>query len=227
MKHPDRPTIILDMDGTLLDLNFDDQVWNHALPRALSQRDGCSPDAARARVAATIGEARGTLPWYCLDHWERVFGISVHALEVELAHFIGVRAGTRDFLSFLRQQGHRAILATNAHPASLARKMARTGLAGYFDHLVSAHTYGAAKEDRAFWSRLVAEHDIVPACAVFVDDNPAVLTSARRFGIRHVFGVRTPSSTGLTRHFEQFASVDSLAELIPWLESARSLATAH
>jgi putative hydrolase of the HAD superfamily len=217
MNQAARYTLILDMDGTLLDLNFDDQVWNYALPAALSAKDGDTPDAARARVARTIGGARGTLPWYCLDHWEREFGISVHDLEIELAHFIDLRPGTRHFLGFLQQHAYRTILATNAHPASLARKMTRTGLAGFFTTLISAHTFGAPKEDPRFWARLVAELAFDPASAVLVDDNHAVLTTARACGIRHVFGVRTPSSTGEPKYFDEFASVDSLAELIPWL----------
>ncbi|MGE0373039.1 MAG: GMP/IMP nucleotidase [Gammaproteobacteria bacterium] len=212
-----RDTVVLDMDGTLLDLNFDDQVWNHALPAALAARDRCALDTARARVAEKLGSARGTLPWYCLDHWEREFGISVHDLEVEMAHFIDVRTGTREFLEFLRDKRVRAVLATNAHPASLARKMVRTGLGGYFDALVSAHTLGAAKEDPAFWRRLSALHAVVPEASIFVDDNQAVLDTARRCGVRHVFGVRTPSSRGESKHFENYASIDSLAELIPWL----------
>jgi len=223
MNPAERHTIILDMDGTLLDLNFDDQVWNYALPDALARRNGCTREVARARITDTLGSARGTLPWYCLDHWEREFGVSVHALEVELAHFIGVRGGTCDFLDFLREQSYRTLLATNAHPASLARKMARTGLQPYFAALVSSHELDAPKEDLAFWRRLVGKCDIDPAGAVLVDDNPAVLSTAREFGIRHVFGVRTPSSTGDVKYFGHFASVDSLAELIPWLQTGAAL----
>ena len=212
-------TVILDMDGTLLDLNFDDQVWNYALPAALAARDGDSVEAARLRVAETLGSVRGTLPWDCHDHWEREFGISVHELEIELAHFIDLRAGTLDFLKFTQANAYRTILATNAHPVSLERKMVRTGLRHYFSAVISAHSLGAAKEDPLFWTQLVATERVDPGLAILVDDNPAVLATAHRFGVRHVFGVRTPSSTGLPKSFPEFASVESLAELIPWLSA--------
>ncbi len=220
-------TLILDMDGTLLDLNFDDQVWNFALPSALAARDACTLTEAREHVALTLGAARGTLPWYCHDHWERQFGISVHALEVQLAHFIGVRDGTAEFLRFLQCHGYRTILATNAHPASLARKMERTDLGGYFTTLVSAHTLGVPKEAPEFWHALRTQTQFDPAHTVFVDDNLAVLTTARASGLRHVFGVRSPSSTGQVKEFPCFASVDSLAELIPWLVRARERELMH
>ncbi|MBM4228203.1 MAG: HAD-IA family hydrolase, partial [Gammaproteobacteria bacterium] len=190
------PTLILDMDGTLLDLNFDDQVWNHALPRALAALRGESEAAVRALVAETLGAAKGSLAWYCLDHWEQVFGISVHALELELAELIALRRGTLEFLEFLRTQGYPVIIATNAHPGSLARKMLHTGIEDYFAHRISAHTLGVPKEDPVFWSRLCGVVPFLPEQVVFVDDNLAVLDSARRWGIRHLFGVRTPSSTG-------------------------------
>ncbi len=220
-------TLVLDMDGTLLDLNFDDQVWNFALPAALATRDARTLSEAREHVALTLDAVRGTLPWYCHDHWERQFGISVHELEVQLAHFIGIRAGTVEFLHFLQRHAYRTILATNAHPASLARKMERTGLAGYFTTLVSAHTLGVPKEAPEFWHALETQIQFNPARAVLVDDNLAVLSTARASGLRHVFGVRSPSSTGLAKEFPCFASVDSLTELIPWLVRAREREFMH
>jgi HAD superfamily hydrolase (TIGR01509 family) len=211
-------SVLLDMDGTLLDLNFDDQVWNHALPARLAHREGYTLDTARAHVAEILGPARGTLPWYCLDHWSACFGLSVHALEEELAGLIAIRTGTLEFLRFLRARRYRTVLATNAHPASLARKLRRTELGRYFDCAVSAHDLGAPKEDPIFWERLAGRYPFEPGASVFVDDNPAVLSAARTFGLRHVLGVRTPSSTGETKHFPTYASLESLAELIPWLD---------
>lgn len=211
------PIVVLDMDGTLLDLAFDDRVWNQVLPARLATRRGCPVDEVRAEVAATLGSVRGTLPWYCLDHWEARFGVSLHGLEEELAAYIALRPGTLDFLGFLRDHRIRTILATNAHPASLARKMARTGIAVFFESLVSAHTLGLPKEDPAFWAALSEAAELTPADCVFIDDNAAVLDSARKAGVRHLFGVRTPSSSGAEKTFPIYASVDRLSELIPWL----------
>lgn len=216
------PVVVLDMDGTLLDLAFDDRVWNHALPARLAARRGSSLEAVRAEVADTLGRLRGTLPWYCLDYWEAQFGISLHALEEELGQFIALRPGTLDFLGFLGEAGLRTILATNAHPASLSRKMARTGIADFFEARVSAHTLGMPKEDPAFWSALGTAVDLDPQDCVFVDDNQAVLDAARVAGVAHCFGVRTPSSLGVPKTFTDYASVESLAELTPWLKARRT-----
>lgn len=229
MRSPDQPpaaghapatkrpisAVILDMDGTLLDLHFDDQVWNHRLPGLLAARDGCTSAQARSAVAARIGAARGTLEWYCLDHWTAVFGVSIHALEVELGHLIRLRPGTAEFLAHLATRGIRAILATNAHPLSLERKLQRTGIGRWFDAIRSSHSYDHPKEQPGFWHALHADLGFDPAHAIFVDDSAAVLDAARDWGIAELYGVTSPSSSGPRREFTGYPAVDSLAELVP------------
>lgn len=208
-------TVVLDMDGTLLDLHFDDQVWNHRLPQILAARRGCALEAAQEYVASTIAQARGTLDWYCLDYWGALFDVSIHAIERELAALIRPRPGTLEFLQHLEAQGIRSVLATNAHPRSLAHKLERTGIARWFSAIRSAHPYGHPKEHDAFWTALAADLDLEPATSLFVDDNVAVLDAARRFGIAELYGIHRPSSRGAWREYAGYPAVDSLAELIP------------
>ena len=210
---PPVSAVVLDMDGTLLDLYFDDRVWNHALPHRIANREGMALADAAAFVAETIGAARGTLAWYCLDHWTDVFRVSIHALEEEQASYIQIRDGTVDFLEHLRAQQIPAILATNAHPASMRRKLAKTGLAPYFSALRSSHEYGAPKEHAAFWAALQADLGIDPASVIFVDDNVGVLDAARAWGIAELYGVFTPSSRGERKVFDDYPAVELLSEL--------------
>lgn len=207
--------VVLDMDGTLLDLHFDDQVWNHRLPQIVAARHGCGVEAARDHVATSIARARGTLDWYCLDYWGALFDVSIHAIERELAELIRPRPGTLEFLQHLDARGIRAVLATNAHPRSLAHKLERTGIARWFDAIRSAHPYGHPKEHDAFWTALAGDLGLDPATSLFVDDNLAVLDAARRFGIAELYGVHRPSSRGARRDYPGYPAIDSLAELIP------------
>ncbi len=212
---PPPSAVVLDMDGTLLDLHFDDRVWNHRLPQLVAARRGCTLETARDHVATSIAQARGTLDWYCLDYWGALFDVSIHAIERELAELIRPRPGTLDFLQHLDARGIRAVLATNAHPRSLAHKLERTGIARWFDAIRSAHPYGHPKEHDAFWTALAGDLGLDPATSLFVDDNLAVLDAARRFGIAELYGVHRPSSRGEWRNYADYPAVDSLAELIP------------
>lgn len=207
-------TVVLDMDGTLLDLYFDQRLWLELLPRRYAELRGLPLAAAEIEVRERLQAERGTLAWYCMNHWSREFGLDVPALEGELEYLIMVRPGTEAFLNHLVGRGTRAVLATNAHPTSLARKLRCTGLARYFDEVVSAHEFGAPKEEQAFWQGLTARLGFDPARTLFVDDNLAVLQSAARFGIRHVWGVRTPNSRGPAITHDGFPGVDYLSELL-------------
>ena len=84
-------TVLLDMDGTLLDLHFDSHFWLEHLPKRyveLHQLDAASQEALRARI---IGE-QGTLNWYSLAYWSRELGVDIVALKREVQHLIGLRS---------------------------------------------------------------------------------------------------------------------------------------
>lgn len=188
--------VILDMDGTLLDLHFDNQLWRELLPRRYAERAGLSLDSAREQVLTRLAARHGTLPWYCLEHWSETFGVDMHALERELGHLIGARPGAVDFLRFVRARGLPQVLATNAHPASLARKLAATGIGEHFTNVISAHDLGASKEYPEFWQALTAAAPFDPARTLFIDDNAQVRGAARAWGIAHVYGIAQPDSRG-------------------------------
>ncbi len=201
------------MDGTLLDLYFDNQVWNERLPLRVAERAGMSTPQARAHVNATLASARGTLTWYCMEHWSRVFEIEVSTIEDELRELIRMRPGCEAFLAFVRARGIRLVLATNAHPQSLERKLAVTGIGSYFDDIVSAHEFGYAKEQAEFWHALQARSGLVGERTLFIDDNLAVLAAARSYGIRYLFGVAWPDSGAGRVEHEDFYCLEHFSDL--------------
>ncbi|MCA1773677.1 MAG: GMP/IMP nucleotidase [Halomonas sp.] len=210
-------TVLLDMDGTLLDLHFDSHFWLEHLPRRyveLHQLDEASQDIIRARI---IGE-QGTLNWYSLAYWSRELGVDIVALKREVQHLIGLRSDALDFLTWLKQAHPRVVLATNADRASLALKLPLTGLENYLDAIISSEDVGAAKEDQAFWSALQRLEPFDPTRTLFIDDNPHVLASARTFGIQYLMGIKQPDSQRPEKALEEFIALDRFAQLLPQLE---------
>jgi haloacid dehalogenase superfamily, subfamily IA, variant 3 with third motif having DD or ED len=207
--------VLLDMDGTVLDLAFDNHFWYHLLPERYARAHDLSDHAAWAELEPLFSGERGKLNWYCLDWWSARTGLDLVALKREARDRIRPLDGALEFLEAVRASGRRLWLVTNAHGASLRLKMEQTGLAGCFDTLVCSHDFGAPKEDALFWERLRARHAFEPARSLFVDDSLSVLRAARREGIAQVVASIRPDGTQPARPVYEFPGVDRLDALLP------------
>lgn len=208
-------TVLLDMDGTLLDLNFDNHFWQIHLPRRYAESRGQPLAAVREELMARFHSRAGTLDWYSVDYWASELEIDIMRLKEEVAHLIEIHPHVTDFLAAMRASGRRVVLATNAHHKSLTLKMAKTGLAPHFDAIVSSHALGAAKEEQAFWQRLIEIEPFDPARTVLVDDSLPVLDSARRYGIAHLVAVKRPDTARPEKHTADYLAIDDFSQLIP------------
>ncbi len=208
-------TVFLDMDGTLLDLHFDNYFWREHVPRRYAEARGMDLETARAELTERYRRVEGTMDWYCVDYWSRELGLDIAVLKEEVDHLIAVHPHVVEFLDQVRRSRRRVVLVTNAHGKSLALKMRRTRLAGHFDALVCAHDLGLPKEDPDFWRRLQRREPFDPDRTLLVDDSLAVLRSARRYGIRHLLAVLNPDSRGPERRTGDFPAIASFADLMP------------
>lgn len=208
-------TVLLDMDGTLLDLHFDNHFWLEHLPRRYAERHGLDQAGASEELYRRFDAVRGTIAWYCTDHWSRELGLDITLLKQEVAHLISLRPDVVEFLGAVRASGRRAVLVTNAHTDSLALKIERTGLDRHLDALISAHTLGLPKEDPAFWAQLQAVEPHLPAQTLLIDDNATVLASARSAGIAHLLLVAKPDSRRGERLEEGFTPLRGFRDIFP------------
>ncbi len=207
--------VLLDMDGTILDLAFDNHFWLELLPQRYAELQGISLAESLARMEPEFHATRGTLNWYCLDYWSRWTGLDVVAMKMEMQHRMQVLPGSEDFLTAVRASGRPLWLVTNAHPGSWTIKLAKTGIGQYFDRVISSHNFGMPKEDARFWPSLQAQHPFDAKRTLFADDSLPVLHAARDHGIREVIAIRHPDSTAAPRVIEGFNAVNRLPELLP------------
>lgn len=208
-------TVLLDMDGTLLDLRFDNYFWTELIPLRWGEVRGMALHEAQAELRPRFAACHGTLQWYCTDHWTQELGLNVAALKHEAREHIRYLPGAEEFLQVVRQLARQVILVTNAHLDAFAVKAHYTGLGRYFDQVVSAHSLRFPKENPAFWPRLEAHIGLARESALFVDDNLSVLRAAQIFGIGQIFAVAQPDSTLPVRHVAEFPAVNAVRELLP------------
>ena len=206
-------TVLLDLDGTLLDLAFDSFFWWHHIPAMYGASRSLQPEQAREQLKPRFKACEGTLDWYCVHYWSRELGLDVPALKRAAGERIGWLPGAEEFLKRLRAKGKRVVLMTNAHPEALRIKDERTGVTRYFDAVHSSHSFGAPKESPKFWEAVRAVEPFDRERSMFVDDSPAVLRAARAEGIRWIYAVRRPDSSGAPRIHEHVPVIDSVAEL--------------
>ncbi|WP_407313362.1 GMP/IMP nucleotidase [Pseudomonas sp. nanlin1] len=213
----DIDTVLLDMDGTLLDLHYDNHFWLEHLPQRYAQVHGVSRAMAELELQPLFQNNAGHLNWYCLDFWSRELNLPIRELKVEIADLIALRPHADTFLAAIRDAGKRVIMITNAHRDSLSLKLERIELAPYFERLISSHDYGFAKESPNFWSALHADIGFDPARSLFIDDTLPILRSARAFGVAHLLAVREPDSRKGYKETEEFEAVDSYQTLLEGL----------
>ncbi len=203
------------MDGTLLDLHFDNHFWQTHVPLAYAEARGLDREAAREALMARYHARAGTLDWYSVDYWETELELDIMRLKEEVAHLIAVHPSVTEFLGALRQCRKRVVLVTNAHHKSVTLKMAKTGLRPHFDAIVTSHELGHAKETSAFWHRLQEVEPFDPVRSLLVDDSLPVLDAARAYGVRHLVAVRRPDTRQPEKDTGAYPAIGRFAEIMP------------
>jgi len=208
-------TVFLDMDGTLLDLHFDNHFWQEHVPLRYAQSKRISTDKAKKELRSRYKNVEGTLKWYCLNHWSQELELDIALLKEEVDHLIAVHPHVIDFLERVRASGRQITLVTNAHQKALRLKLDTTQLGGYFDAVVCAHDLGLAKEDPAFWDRLQQQIPFDRKHTLFVDDSLAVLQSARQYGFHWLLAVLKPDSHQPLKDTGDFPAIHDFSEIMP------------
>jgi putative hydrolase of the HAD superfamily len=107
-------TVLLDMDGTLLDLNFDNHFWQVHLPQRYAAARGVSLEVGREELMARYHARAGTLDWYSVDFWETALELDIMQLKQEVAHLIDIHPHVTDFLAAVRRARSRGSLTSGA-----------------------------------------------------------------------------------------------------------------
>jgi len=207
--------VLLDMDGTLLDLNFDNHFWQEHVPLRYAEKHGIDIPEAKDALFPMYRKAEGTMDWYSVDYWTNSLQMDIAQLKAEIKHLIDIHPYVIPFLDRLKEIGKQSILVTNAHQKSLMLKMDETQLHNHLDHIICAHDFGMPKEDQAFWDKLKAVHHFDNKRTLFCDDSLPVLRSARQYGIENLLAIYKPDSQRPEKDTEEFEGITYFREIMP------------
>ena len=211
-------TVFLDMDGTLLDLEFDNYFWHEYVPVKYSQLNSIEHAQAKDMLIGMYNSKRGTLDWYCTDYWTERLGLNIAALKKEIASRVSLFPTTIKFLDWLQDSCKEVVLLTNAHLDSVNIKLDQTGIGSKFSQIITSHDYGHAKEAAEFWLQLAANHDHDRASTLFIDDNIHVLNAARDYGIKYLVSIHRPDSSQPIQDTQGFMALNDFDEIINELD---------
>lgn len=206
-------TVFLDMDGTLLDLHYDNHFWLEHMPQRYAEKHSITLEQARKKLMAEYRTQEGTLNWYCIDHWQEALQMDIVTLKHEVADRIAVREHVIDFLQHLHQLNKRVVLLTNAHQKTVKLKFEYTRIEPFFDNVITSHEVGLAKEQAGFWEALQSMERFDAAHSLFIDDNLDVLNAARGFGVRYLLAIHQPDSQLPAKDTADYTAIKSYKQL--------------
>ena len=180
------------MDGTILDLEFDNYFWRKYLPRIYADKNELTLQQSKTFLANSYSRIEGKLNWYCLDFWSEQLKLDIAQLKYDIRERVAFRPGAIEFLKFLQQQNKQVLLVTNAHRKSLEIKLLSVKFHQYFDELTSSHDFGYPKEEQMYWKKLHKAYNFELDKTLFIDDSVKILTAAETFGIKYLYGISQP-----------------------------------
>ena len=207
-------TLMLDMDGTILDLAYDSFIWLDLVPKEYARKLGISLDDASAKLYKYFISLQGTLEWYSVDHWSNLLDIDILKLHQTERARIQYLPGAENFLNEIKTHDIRVLLVTNSHSDTLKLKSEMTGLDKYFDQMYVSHDFGAPKESQLFWNNLSGTEKFDIKRTLFVDDTEVVLDSARQYGIDFLVQITNPDSKQKSQVAENYLGMTGVIELL-------------
>ena len=211
MKWNSIETFFLDMDGTLLDLSYDNYFWHEYIPALYSKKNGITTQEGKRIFEKLYKNKQNTIEWYSIGYWSEVLKIDLKLEILKTKNQIKVFDGTIDLLIKLKRHKIKICLLTNCPREMLNIKMTQTKLWGYFDKIISSEDCGYIKESDEFWSYLNKNIEYNIKKTVFIDDNQNVLKYSKKNGIQNIYCIDFPDSKKDRQIINGYQSIENIS----------------
>jgi putative hydrolase of the HAD superfamily len=206
--------VLLDMDGTLLDLYFDDYFWGHLVPEKYAAKQNITFGAAKDYLFNFYISHEKTLNWTDIDFWSRELHLDIQALTEQIKHLVEVHPHVIDFLGMLKRHRKKVFLATNAHYKVMHIKFKKTQIGKYFDSVLCSFDVGYPKESIEFWQRAEKILRFEKDKTLFIDDTEDVLKAAKAYGIKYLLFKTVANSKSKPKVSDEFPVISDFRELM-------------
>lgn len=212
----DVETVLLDMDGTLLDKYFDDYFWEHLVPEKYAEKNNITFGRAKEELMSLYKAHEGTLNWTDIDFWSKELNLDIPALKEQIRHLIEIHPHVEEFLELLKKYKKRVFLVTNAHYKVLDLKLKKTALGKYFDKCVTSFEVGYPKEMLEFWEKAEKNLKFDKNKTLFIDDTLEILKTAKTFGIRYLLLKIRANSKRVDKPQNSFPVLKDFKEIVDY-----------
>ncbi len=179
--------ILIDMDGVLLDTEYDNYFWQKHIPLKYAELKSIDADQAIKITHTLFNFKKGNKDWYDLDYWSNMFGLDVEKekLSDDMINRIKLKKGAVEFLDKYHNDKN-LYLVTNAHRKTLNIKMQKFPLMNYFKMLICSHELRHVKEEIPFWFILRNKLGIDYNKSILIEDTIDNVKSAYHAGLRSI-----------------------------------------
>ena len=181
--------ILSDLDGVILDLNYDMRFWKDWLPDTLALETGKSSAEVKADIKSMMGEQEASLNCYDLNYWDELLGIDSLEIIKNQEERCSFLKGSEEALKKISSLSNPKYILTNGDPRLFDFKSESANFLDYFDsHICSMHL-GYAKEQKEFWTLASRYLKVDLRHSIFIDDSFKVVNSAVNAGVGQVYWI--------------------------------------
>jgi HAD superfamily hydrolase (TIGR01493 family) len=182
--------VVFDLDGTLVTFHFDVQGTRKAILADLAAR---GVDTAGLGLTTTTQQILDTAkermkqagPGAFGDFHDRVFSI-LDSFELASVPSIEVLEGVEEVLRALQSRKVRLAVLTNSGRTAATQILAKAGLSGYFEFVLTRNDTEAMKPSPEGLTQAAATLALPPGSVYYVGDSPYDVMAAKKAGVRIV-----------------------------------------
>lgn len=166
--------ISFDMDGTIVDMNFDYILWFEELPKLYAERHNLSFEKAKMICREEYNKVGDEdLRWYDVKYWLENFDLKKDFLQLmtNLKHHIKLYPEVKSVVKELSEK-HKLIIISNAPRAFLDLKLEVESIKDHFDRIFSVTSdFNIVKKERNIYKEICKALNIKPEELIHIGDH--------------------------------------------------------